>query len=70
MMAPKSENERPVAPGPPANKVSPLNSQPWPGRWKHTAPRECPGVCKTVRPAPATVIVCPSERSRSGARSG
>jgi MFS family permease len=32
MMAPKSENERPVAPGPPANKVSPLNSQPWPGR--------------------------------------
>jgi hypothetical protein len=28
MIVGKSENERPVAPGPPENRVSPLNSTP------------------------------------------
>jgi PAS domain S-box-containing protein len=70
MIVPKSEKDRPVAPGPPENRVSPLNSQPWPGTWKHTAPREWPGVCRTVSSAPATAIFCPSASSRSGTQSG
>ena len=48
MMVPKSEKDRPGGARPPANKVSPLNSQPRSTRWKHTAPRECPGVCRTA----------------------
>lgn len=53
----KSEYERPVAPGPPANSVSPLNTVPVPGpssgAYQHTDPGECPrGVQRTqLRPA-------------------
>ncbi len=53
----KSEYERPVAPGPPENKVSPLNTTPRSGAYQHTDPGECPGVCSACQLVPATVKV-------------
>src|SRR6478672_1873605 len=43
-MVGKSENDRPVAPGPPSNRVSPENTAPSSGACQHTDPGECPGV--------------------------
>ena len=40
MIVGKSENERPVAPGPPENRVSPENSSPASGRYRQTEPGE------------------------------
>ena len=37
-MVGKSENDRPVAPGPPENRVSPLNTAPSSGAYQHTEP--------------------------------
>ena len=49
----KSENDRPVAPGPPENRVSPLNTAPSSGACQHTEPGECPGVCNARYSVPA-----------------
>lgn len=43
----KSEYDRPVAPGPPLNIVSPEKTTPSAGTHRHTAPGACPGVCVT-----------------------
>ena len=45
-----------VAPGPPWNKVSPVNTHPRSAARKQTAPGAWPGVCSTVRVVPATGI--------------
>ena len=45
----KSENDRPVAPGPPAKRVSPVKTVRSAGACRHTAPGACPGVCSTVQ---------------------
>ncbi|CKS82470.1 Uncharacterised protein [Mycobacterium tuberculosis] len=64
----KSEYERPVAPGPPANSVSPLNTVPVPGpssgAYQHTDPGECPGVCSARNSVPPTRTASPSETAR------
>src|SRR6201996_5849878 len=60
----KSENDRPVAPGPPENKVSPLNTAPRSGAYQQTDPGECPGVCSARTSVPATVSVSPSDTAR------
>jgi hypothetical protein len=60
----KSEYERPVAPGPPENRVSPLNTTPSSGAYQHTDPGEWPGVCSACSAVPATVSVSPSEYAR------
>jgi hypothetical protein len=52
----KSENDRPVAPGPPLNNVSPENRTPASGTYRHTDPGECPGVWMTRISIPATGI--------------
>ena len=39
-MVGKSLYERPVAPGPPRKRVSPLNTSPSVGKWKQHAPGE------------------------------
>ena len=53
MIVGKWEYERPVAPGPPWKRVSPVKITPRPGSYRQTAPGACPGVCRTVRSAPA-----------------
>ena len=63
----KSLKDRPVAPGPPWNSVSPENTTPSPTR--QTPPGECPGVWTTVRTEPATGICCPSVSSPDGGES-
>ncbi len=60
MIVGKLENERPVAPGPPWNKVSPVKTVFSEARYRLTAPGEWPGVCRTSISLPATGI-----RSRS-----
>jgi hypothetical protein len=47
MIVGKSLYERPVAPGPPWNSVSPVKTRRGPRRRGSTAPGECPGVCST-----------------------
>ncbi len=47
MMVSKSENERPVAPGPPLKRVSPPKTAPSDSSSRHTPPGECPGVWRT-----------------------
>ena len=64
-MTSASENERPVAPGPPWNRVSPVNTAPRSGAYRQTAPGAWPGVCSTRSVVPPTSIVMPSARSRS-----
>ena len=64
-----SLKERPVAPGPPANSVSPEKTAPSSGTDTQIAPGEWPGVCSAVSVTPATVHVVPSAISSSGARS-
>ena len=66
MIVGKSENDRPVAPGPPANKVSPVNTMPSSGTEKQTAPGLWPGVCSTWTPTPATVRTWPPCNSAPG----
>ena len=51
-----SENDRPVAPGPPWKRVSPVKTTPRDGADRQTAPGLWPGVCRTVRSVPATVM--------------
>ena len=46
-MVGKSENDRPVAPGPPLNKVSPENRTPASGTYRQHDPGEWPGVQMT-----------------------
>jgi hypothetical protein len=60
MIVGKSENERPVAPGPPENRVSPVNRTPASGRYRQIDPGECPGVWITRSSVPATAIRCSS----------
>ena len=57
---------RPVAPGPPSNKVSPVNTTPSSGQEKQTAPGEWPGVCSTSSSTSPTEMSCPSDSSPSG----
>ena len=59
-MVGKSEYDRPVAPGPPSNRVSPLNTALSSGACQHTDPGECPGVCIARSSWPATRSVSPS----------
>ena len=59
-MVGKSENDRPVAPGPPWNSVSPLNTALSSGACQQTEPGECPGVCNARSSVPATRSVSPS----------
>ena len=59
-MVGKSENELPVAPGPPSKSVSPLNTAPSSGACQQTEPGECPGVCSARSSVPATRNVSPS----------
>ena len=40
MIVSNEENDRPVAPGPPENSVSPLNSVPSSGAYSHVEPGE------------------------------
>ena len=55
MMVPKSEYDRPVAPGPPANRVSPLKTAP--SSAYRQVPGECPGVdARSVLPAISKVL--------------
>ena len=68
MIVGKSENDRPVAPGPPLNSVSPENSTPSDSRYRQTPPGEWPGVWITRSLAPATSNVCPSRKGMSGPR--
>ncbi len=70
MIVGKWEYERPVAPGPPLKRVSPVKTTPSPGSYRQTAPGAWPGVCRTVRSAPAASITWPSTRRSSGSRSG
>src|SRR5690625_5847030 len=77
MIVSKLECERPVAPGPPLNSVSPENStgptaRPAPAETgagrpvstkKHVEPGEWPGVCRALSRIPATFQVSPPERS-------
>ncbi len=56
MIVGKSENERPVAPGPPENRVSPENSSPASGRYRQVDPGEWPGVWIAWISVPATAI--------------
>ena len=58
--------DRPVAPGPPENSVSPVKTTPRSGTEKQTAPGAWPGVCSTSTCVPATSSTCPSRRSPSG----
>ncbi len=69
-MVGKCEYDRPVAPGPPWNRVSPVKTVPSPGSYRQTAPGACPGVCSTVRSAPAASRTWPSSSHWSGSRSG
>ncbi len=55
-----SLSERPVAPGPPQNSVSPVNTVPRSGAWRQVLPGEWPGVCSAVSVVPATSNVVPS----------
>ena len=63
MIVGKSEYERPVAPGPPENRVSPENNTPASGTWNTHEPGECPGVFITSIRVPAISNFCPSDRS-------
>ena len=58
-------DERPVAPGPPRKRVSPVKTHPSPAAYRQTAPGAWPGVCSTLTAAPPTLTVCPSSRSTS-----
>src|SRR5690348_11747175 len=60
----KSEYERPVAPGPPENRVSPLNTTPRSCEYQHTDPGEWPGVCIARNSVPPTAKVSPSDMER------
>ncbi len=70
MIVGKCEKDRPVAPGPPWKRVSPVKTVASPGSYRHTAPGACPGVCRTRRSAPPASIVWPSTSQASGSRSG
>ncbi len=54
-----------MAPGPPWNRVSPVNTQPSSAAWKQTAPGAWPGVWTTRSVVPATSTASPSARSTS-----
>src|SRR6478609_10174847 len=60
----KSEYDLPVAPGPPSNRVSPLNTAPRSGAYQHTEPGECPGVCSARSSSPATRTFSSSPTAR------
>ena len=53
-MTSSSLNERPVAPGPPWKRVSPVKTQPRSGAWKQTAPGAWPGVWMRPQRVPPT----------------
>ena len=65
-----SLNDRPVAPGPPQNSVSPVNTVLRSGAWKQVLPGEWPGVCSAVSVTPATVSRLPSPSAWSGSAAG
>ncbi len=68
-MVGKSEKDRPVAPGPPLNRVSPLNTAPRSGAYQHTDPGEWPGVCSariSTSPAVSTMPSSTLRKSLSG----
>src|SRR5690349_9499106 len=70
MIVSNDENDRPVAPGPPWNRVSPVKTVLSSGTYRHDDPGECPGVVITCRSIPPAVSTSPSHRSWSGLRSG
>ncbi len=65
-----SEYDRPVAPGPPWNRVSPENTARRDGAYRHTLPGEWPGVCSTRSGVAAISMTSSSARSPSGSVSG
>ena len=64
------ENDRPVAPGPPENSVSPVKTVPSSGTCRQVEPGEWPGVVIACSSIPPAVSTSPSQRSWSGLRSG
>ncbi|SHT57718.1 Uncharacterised protein [Mycobacteroides abscessus subsp. abscessus] len=60
----KSENDLPVAPGPPWKSVSPENTARSSGAYQHTEPGECPGVCSACNSRPPTGNTISSSTAR------
>jgi hypothetical protein len=70
MIVGKSDQERPVAPGPPRNRVSPENTVPDSASYRQHPPGVCPGVCTTLSVTPPADSSSPSAISASGRASG
>jgi hypothetical protein len=66
MIVGKSDQERPVAPGPPRKSVSPENTLADAASYKQHPPGVCPGVCSTFSEVPPARNTSPSCSSASG----